>query len=600
MSDKPTRWDLSNVFPGLESNEFKAAFSNVSQLIDELVNDYQNDLEPLPIDVDGNKLSNVLGKYISAINNTLTQFGKIYSYIYSFISTDSYNKTASKLLSELEQVGVRLENQDVVFKNWLAKFKHRIDELVSGSGILADHEFALKEIIHFSQYLMSQQEEELAAELNLSGSTAWEKLQGVITSQLSVELDMDGEVKRIPAPALINLRSHPVETMRKAGYEKEMQAWKSVEEPLAAAINGVKGSVNTLNKKRGWQDPVASAVEMARIDRETLEVMLLAMKESFPMFRRYFRVKAKRFGQEKLPWWNLFAPIGKTETKFTFSEARNFILKHFERFSPDLSNFAQIAFDQRWIDAEQRDGKMGGAFCMEIPGTGESRILSNFDGSLDQVSTLAHELGHGFHNDCMVKADRTYLQQRTPMTLAETASIMCETIIADASLDEAKSDEEELSILENMLIGDSQTIVDIYSRYLFESEVFKRRAKSEISAEELCEIMEWAQKETYGDGLDENYLHKYMWTWKPHYYSASLSFYNFPYAFGMMFGTGLYEIFRQRGSDFVPEYKNLLSSTGLGSAADLAARFNIDLRDKSFWEGSLKIVEKRIARYTVL
>jgi oligoendopeptidase F len=234
---------------------------------------------------------------------------------------------------------------------------------------------------------------------------------------------------------------------------------------------------------------------------------------------------------------------------------------------------------------------------MDIPGTGESRILCNFDGSLDQVSTIAHELGHGFHNDCMEKAGRTQLQQRTPMTMAETASIMCETIISNASLKQVKSKEEELAILEGMLNGDSQVIVDIYSRYLFEKEVFERRAKSELSAEELCEIMERAQKATYGDGLDENFLHQYMWTWKPHYYSAQLSFYNFPYAFGLLFGTGLYAIYQERGDSFIPEYTDLLSSTGLGSAADLAQRFGIDIRNKSFWEGSLKVVEQRVNRY---
>lgn len=596
-NDQPTRWDLSNIFPGLESEEFKTAFSDTSKVIDNLVDCFQSKLAPLSADADPAVLNEALSSYVNTLNETITHVGKVSNYIYSFISTDSYNKLATRLISEYEQLGVRLENQDVVFKNWLSKIASKIDEIVSLGGTVAEHEFAVKEIIHFSQFLMSQAEEELAAELNLSGASGWEKLQGVITSQLSVEMEIDGEVKKLPAPALINLRSHPLEEVRKKGYEKEMQAWKSVEEPLAAALNGIKGTVITLNKKRGRQDAIESALDMGRIDRETLDAMLSAMQDSFPMFRRYFRAKAKRLGQEKLPWWNLFAPIGQSDTKFSFLEARDFILDHFSKFTPDLADFAKRAFDNNWIDAEQREGKMGGAFCMDIPGTGESRILSNFDGSLDQVSTLAHELGHGFHNDCMEKAGRTQLQQRTPMTMAETASIMCETIISTASIKQAKTKEEELVILEGMLNGDSQVIVDIYSRYLFEKEVFERRVKSELSAEEICDIMERAQKATYGDGLDENFLQKYMWTWKPHYYSANLSFYNFPYAFGLMFGTGLYAIYQERGDAFIPEYKNLLSSTGLGSAAELANRFGINIRDKAFWEGSLKVVEQRINRY---
>ncbi|MBW6471992.1 MAG: M3 family oligoendopeptidase [Anaerolineaceae bacterium] len=596
-NDQPTRWDLSNIFPGLESEEFKQAFSGTSNVIDELVSCFHQKLAPLTPETDPRVLNEALSEYVNTLNFTITHVGKVANFIYSFISTDSYNKLATRLMSEYEQLGVRLENQDVVFKNWLSKISTKMDEIISLGGTVADHEFALKEIIHFSQFLMSQAEEELASELNLSGASGWEKLQGVITSQLSVEMEIEGEVKKLPGPALINLRSHPVEEVRKKGYEKEMQAWKSVEEPLAAALNGIKGTVITLNKKRGRKDAVESSLDMARIDRETLEAMLSAMQDSFPMFRRYFQAKAKRFGQEKLPWWNLFAPVGQSDTKFSFLEAREFILDHFTKFSPDLADFAARAFDNNWIDAEQREGKMGGAFCMDIPGTGESRILSNFDGSLDQVSTLAHEIGHGFHNDCMEKANRTQLQQRTPMTMAETASIMCETIISNASLKQVKSKEEELAILEGMLNGDSQVIVDIYSRYLFEKEVFERRVKSDLSAEEFCDIMERAQKATYGDGLDENYLHKYMWTWKPHYYSAHLSFYNFPYAFGLMFGTGLYAIYQERGDSFIPEYKDLLSSTGLGSAAELAHRFGINIRDKAFWEGSLKIVEQRVNRY---
>jgi oligoendopeptidase F len=262
-----------------------------------------------------------------------------------------------------------------------------------------------------------------------------------------------------------------------------------------------------------------------------------------------------------------------------------------------LRDFAEHAFASHWIDAEQRDGKRGGAFCMEVPGVGESRILSNFDGSLDSVTTLAHELGHAFHNDCAVKAHKTEIQKFTPMTLAETASIMNETILNHASLKKAKNDSERLAILESKLNGDSQVIVDIYSRYLFEKEVFERREKAELSADELCEIMEKAQLATYGDGLDKRYLQKWMWTWKPHYYSAGVSFYNYPYAFGLLFGTGLYAIYQKRGNDFVEDYVRLLASTGEASAADLAARFGIDIRQKKFWEDSLKIIGAQVDEY---
>ncbi len=600
MTDAPTRWDLSNIFPGLESPQFTQAFQEVPEQISAVTRYFTENLQPLNDDASAEILNQHIGVYLDKLNDAIEHAGKIGNYLYSFISTDSFNKNAQKLFSQFEQMAVELEKQDVIFKGWLKQFSSRLDEITSLGGTTAAHAFNLRESIEQSQYMMSQAEEALASDLSLSGGLAWEKLHGIVTSQLSVDFELDGKLQKLPAPALINLRSHPDEAVRRRGYETELEAWKVVEEPLSAALNGIKGTVNTLNQRRHREDALHSALDAARIDRGTLEAMLSAMHDSFPMFRDYFRAKASLFGLEKMPWWNLVAPIGNTETHFSFSEARDFIVKNFASFDRGLADFAAHAFDHHWIDAEQREGKMGGAFCMDIPGSGESRILCNFDGSLDQVSTIAHELGHGFHNDCEYKSGRTRLQSRTPMTLAETASIMCETIVANAALELATDPQEELAILDAMLINDSQIVVDIYSRFLFEKEVFERRQEGTLSADELSEIMLTAQKATYGDGLDENYLQKYMWTWKPHYYSIDLSFYNFPYTFGLLFATGLYAIYQQRGAEFVPEYKDLLSCTGMNMAADLAQRFGIDIRQKAFWEGSLDIIAQRVKRYLEL
>jgi pepF/M3 family oligoendopeptidase len=326
--------------------------------------------------------------------------------------------------------------------------------------------------------------------------------------------------------------------------------------------------------------------------------MLSAMQAYFPAFRRYLKAKAARLGKAALPWYDLFAPIprpAQADQKLSWNAAREFVVTQFGRFSGELADFASNAFEKHWIDAEPRDGKRGGAFCSSLPGVEESRIMCNFDGSLSQTFTIAHELGHGFHNYCM--KGKQPLQRVTPMTLAETASTFCETIVTEAALAQAASPQARLEILETYLTAATQTIVDITSRFIFEKEVFERRAKADLSADDLCDSMLRAQKATYGDGLDERYLHPYMWTWKPHYYYAGLNFYNFPYAFGLLFGTGLYAIYQQRGPAFLPDYKALLASTGEGKAADLAARFGIDIRSQDFWRSSLAVVEKQIERY---
>ncbi|RPI86092.1 MAG: M3 family oligoendopeptidase [Chloroflexi bacterium] len=594
----PPRWDLSNVYPGLETPELTAAFEQHKSQITELETFAKDSLSSTSAETPVEELGRLIGEAVDRFNAAYELGGTIRAYIYSFVSTDSHNQVARRLQSEFEQTEVRMQMLDTQFTSWIGRIAPVLDAAIQCDERAKAHTFILKETADQSKYLMSDSEESLAAELSLSGASAWNKLQGTITSQLSVDFELDGEVKSLSMPALINLHSHPDEDVRRRAYEAEIKAWDNIREPLASSLNGVKGTSLTLQKRRGREDFLHAPLDQARIDRPTLDAMLDAMRDSFTAFRRYFHAKAKRIGKEKLAWWDVFAPVGASTREYSYDEARELILENFERFSPVLSSFAQRAFDNNWIDAEQRVGKRGGAFCMGVPGVKESRVLANFDGSLDQVSTIAHELGHAFHNECAYRANKTILQKQTPMTMAETASIMCETVVSQAILKSASDPQERLAILETSLIGDAQVVVDIYSRFLFESEVFERRAKAELSADDFCDIMERAQKATYGDGLDERYLHKYMWTWKPHYYFPGLDFYNFPYTFGLLFGTGLYAIYQKRGEAFINDYMDLLASTGEGTAAELAGRFGIDIRQKEFWAGSLKVIEDKIDQYT--
>jgi pepF/M3 family oligoendopeptidase len=593
----PPRWNMSNVYPSLESKEFKAAVRNYKGQVASLGQFFDKQLSKAGRKTPAKKLAPLVGEALKRINKIQTLSGTIMPFIQAYVTTDSRDQAAMRLLSEFEQASLPMDKLFVRFRSWLGKISPKLDKIAKKNEAAQAHAFMLREAAEQSRYQMSDEQEALASELSLSGGNAFEKLQGTVTSQLAVDFELDGKTQKMPMPALINLRSHPDESTRRRAYEAENTAWESVKETLAACLNGVKGQANTLNTRRGRKDAVHSALDAGRIDRKTLKVMLAAMQASFPMFRKYYKAKARKLGKEKLAWWDLFAPMGKTGKVYSFEEARDFILDNFGKFSPELKAFAKRAFDKGWIDAEQRDGKRGGAFCMAVARVKESRVLCNFDGSFPQVTTLAHELGHGFHNQCAYAAGKTELQQLTPMTLAETASTMCETIVTEAVLARTKDPQEELAVLEAQIQGASEVVVDIYSRYLFEKEVFERRLEAELSADDFGEIMERAQKATYGDGLDERYLQKFMWTWKPHYYSPSLSFYNFPYAFGLLFATGLYAIYKQRGPAFVEDYKNLLASTGEASAADLAKRFGIDIRKSQFWEDSLAIVGNRIDRF---
>jgi oligoendopeptidase F len=596
------RWDLSNVYESLESEQFKKAWADLKRQVDAL-DEYLVEHQVSRVAAEksktvGNAAKLIIDGYTDRTNATVRLFSTLNAYVASYVTTDSYNTTAKRLESELEMVGVRLRKQEVLFRGWIGSVREVLPAVLAEEGIAKDHAFYLRETAEQSRYMMSETEESLAAELDLSGSNAWSKLQGTVCSQLSVSFELDGKTQKLPITALQNLNHHPDSQVRRRAYDTELVAWESVREPLAAALNGVKGSAITVDKRRGRVDALHASLDISRIDRETLNTLLSAMQESFPMFRRYLKAKAKRLGLDRLPWWDLFAPVGKSERRYTWAEAMEFIVTNFRIFGDRLAKLAERAFGNHWIDAEPRNGKRGGAFCMEVPGVDESRVLCNFDGSLDQVSTVAHELGHAFHNECQV--GKTMLQTTTPMTLAETASIMNETIITNAVLAHATKPEEELAVLETSLIGATQVIVDITSRFLFEKEVFERRADSELSADDFCEIILRCQKATYGEALDERFLHKYMWAWKGHYYIPGFSFYNYPYAFGLLFGTGLYSIYRERGPSFVKDYEALLASTGEATPLELAERFDIDIHKADFWRSSLKVIGEQVQRYLQL
>ncbi|MCX6026715.1 MAG: M3 family metallopeptidase, partial [Chloroflexi bacterium] len=443
LTEKLPHWNLSSIFPGLESPEFERGIAELKTHIDAL--DAAMEAQGMRRGAAKMRSSKAVAArveaYLRVMNANAMAFETLKTYILGFVSTDSFNTLARRRLSELEMLGVQLETQQTRFTGWLGEAlaaPAALDRLIETSGPSREHAFFLKETLGQSRYLMSEAEEDLAAELLVTAGNAWEKLQNTVTSQVAVPFAEAGEPQEMPVAALQNLvRYHPDEGVRRRAFEAELPAWESVREPLAACLNSVKGTANTLARRRGRPDALHAALEQARLERATLDTMMSVMRESFPMFRRYFAAKARRLGKERLAWWDLHAPVGASERRYAYDEAREFILKQFATFSGRLENLAARAFREGWIDAEPRKGKVGGAFCAEVPGLEQSRILANFDGSFDQLLTLAHELGHAFHNECL--AGLTMIQRKTPMTLAETASIFNETLVTEAALATAGS-----------------------------------------------------------------------------------------------------------------------------------------------------------------
>lgn len=594
------RWDMTNIYSSLEGTDYRDEFTRYEKLLSELERLFDTlgvrrlaSASTTPTDT----LARSLEEVISRVNALARVAGTLDSFTYGALTTNSYDTAAARETSKLEILDTRRKKLDVRLQGWIGSLAARLPELIAGRPLLEDHAFYLREAARQSQFLMSEELEGLAAELCVDGGVAFGKLQGNVTSQLKVPFERDGKTELLPITVIRNFSYDPDSAIRERAYHVEQKGWDSIRTTVAACLNGVKGTAATLARRRGRSSVLEVSLEDNRIDRPTLDAMLGAIREAFPVFRRYFQAKARRLGLAQLRWWDIFAPVGNAHKTFGWSESRNFIVEKFGTFSDDLGTYAALAFDKRWIDAEPRDGKRGGAYCMEVLNVEESRILANFDGSFEQVMTLAHELGHGYHNHC--QSGLPPLRRGAPSTLAETASIFCETLVAEATLETATSD-EQVTILETQLCNASQVCLDISSRYFFETAVFAGREKSELSADELCELMLSAQQETYAEAVDPATYHRYMWLWKPHYYSHAHNFYNFPYAFGHLFSLGLYAIFRREGQPFVPQYQQLLRATAQDQAAPLAARFGIDIRQADFWRSSLQIIAGQVERFEKL
>lgn len=585
------RWSLKELYSSFEDVTFAEDLKLLDQKIEKFtkwVNEsVKSNSNPAEVILRFIRYSEEITTYLSK----LSQFASLTS------ATDARNEIALDFLNQLNVKSTALTQPSVVFQTYL-KGVDSLESVVDSSSELKEYAFYLDQIKLRSQYMLSEKEEVAISKLTTTGSTAWSNLQNKLSSTLMVEVDLDGEKLSLPLPAVRNFAYSEDIKKRVAGYLAEMEAYKKIEESSAAALNGIKGEVVTLCELRGYESALEETLIKSRMDKETLDAMLTAMKEYLPAFRKYLRRKAELLGHGNgLPFYDMFAPMGEVNMTYTYPQAMDFIIAQFRTFSDKLADFTQNAYDQAWLDVEPREGKRGGAFCANLHGIKESRILSNFSGSFSNMTTLAHELGHAYHGANLI--DESVLNSRYPMPIAETASIFCETIVVNAALKNA-SKEEQLAILESSISDSTQVIVDIYSRFLFESALFDQRKNSVVSVAKLKELMISAQKEAYGDGLDQNLLHPYMWINKPHYYSAGLNFYNFPYAFGLLFSKGLYAEYLKRGDEFVAQYDELLNATGKELIADVAMRMNVDVRNPDFFRSSLSLIEKDIDTFIEL
>lgn len=577
------RWSLEVLYSGFDDPKFSADMTRM----EELINETQSFAESLG----STDAQNTLKKALEMSEELNGVVDSLYSYCSLRQSADTSDTESVSYIGRIMQKLGDVTKAETIIEKYMADVKN-IDEVIGKDAFLLEYTDRLHRIQEKAKYMLSEDVEEALARMNVCGGNAWSDLQGFLTS--SVEVDYNGG--KTTLSAIRNMAYEADGEVRKAAYEAELKAYEKIKDSIAYSLNSIKLQDITESKMRGYASPLDKVLFKSRMERATLDALLEAMKEYMPNFHSYLRAKAEALGHKNgLPWYDLFAPMGNNAKKYTVEASKEYLVDVFNQFNPEMAEIIKRAYDEEWIDFFPRNGKVGGAFCASLNREKQFRVLTNFDGSFSDVVTLAHELGHGYH-DFMIFKNRP-LNTHYSMPVAETASTFNENVVTNHAIANASSDDEKLALLEGQLSDVTQIICDIYSRFLFESKVVENRAQNFMFADELCNIMLEAQKEAYGDGLDPEVLHPYMWACKSHYYSAGLGFYNFPYAFGGLFARGLYAKYKQEGEGFLEKYNYMLKETPVRSVEEAAKLCDIDLTNKEFWLMSLHSYDETIAEF---
>ena len=571
-------WNLDPIYNGFEDPSFEAEFSELKQQV--------SDFAAFTKKLADQDAAQALRDGICYQENISKLANKLAEYAMLRQSVNAKDPEAGSQLGRIMGVISGIAGPEAAFKDWASKLPDLM-ELVAADDVLKEYTFLFSNMAQSSRYLLPGMGEEIMAKMALSGGSAWEDLQGYLTS--TVPVSYRGTTTNLSS--IRNLAYDPDPQVRKDAYEAEIACYDRIRDAVAFALNSIKLETITDCQLRGYASPLERTLKHSHMEQATLDAMLGAMDEYLPKFWQYLKAKGKALGHENgLPWYDLFAPMGDSSTKFSIADAREFLVNLFAGFDQELSDMVAEAFDNSWIDFYPRDGKRGGAFCAGVECLGESRILTNFDGMFTDVVTLAHELGHAFHNQCI--KDHRVLNHDYSMPVAETASTFNECVVMASAIQTAKDKNEKLALIESQLQDATQIICDIYSRFRFEKMVFENREQKFMHADDLCQFMLTAQKQSYGDGLDHDCLHPYMWVCKSHYYGPT--YYNFPYAFGGLFARGLYAQYEKEGASFIPKYKKLLYTTPIATAEDTAKVADIDLTDKNFWRAALQTIADQI------
>ncbi|CAI3266810.1 M3 family oligoendopeptidase [Enterococcus cecorum] len=580
-------WDLDSIFAGgsssetlrQELNELSTKINAFHQLVEAFTPNTAQQVTEL--------------KEILAIHEEIQKsFTECGSFIEALNSANIHDQQAKLLTGQLYSNLPAFQLATTILNKKFASYsEEEWQNLMTHFSQIA---FRLSEMRRDGQELLDEQSENIINTLALDGQSAWSQHYDTIVA--SIQIPFNGEMLSA-GQAFNTMMSSQDKAVRQELFEKWEKAWSEKADIFADTLNHLDGFRLNNYKLHGVDDFLKQPLEYNRLDKETLDMMWGTIQKNKQPIIDFLTRKAQLFGKDKMDWQDQDAPIvlgDFEERRYTFDQAADFIVENFKKFSPKMSEFAQMAFDKAWIEAEDRPGKRPGGYCTSLPKSQESRIFMTYGESVNEVSTLAHELGHAFHSHVMW--DLPTLNQDYAMNVAETASTFAELIVADATLKEAKTDEEKINLLDVKLQNAIAMFMNIHARFIFESNFYAARQKGLVATDEITRLMVEAQKEAYIDGLGS--YHPHFWAAKLHFFIDEVPFYNFPYTFGYLFSLGIYAKASQHADGFEDQYIALLRDTASMTTEELAKKhLDTDLHQATFWQAGIDMVLKDIATF---
>jgi oligoendopeptidase F len=523
--------------------------------------------------------------YLKELLTDFEQAGKKLRQASAFVSClqaqNTNDKKAYSLDAAVTGLGAAFQTALSTFDNTLTSISDEVWSQILADNFFKELAYSLTERRERAKDKLSKDEEAIISALGVDGYHSWGQMYDLIVGKIKITVTENGEEKQLSVGQAANKFSNPDRNVRQNVFKNWERAWSEQSDYLAKTLNHLSGFRLNVYKKRGWDEVLKEPLTINRMKSETLETMWTVISENKQLLVEYLNRKAKLLGVEKLSWFDLDAPYGKTESKVSYQEGAEFIKENFALFGEKMASFAKMAFEEQWIEGEDRPGKAPGGFCTFFPESNQSRIFMTYSGTPSNVSTLAHELGHGFHTYAMKGVH--HLNRAYAMNVAETASTFAEMIVADAAVKKAKDEEEKLVLLDDKIQRTVALLMNIHARFLFETSFYEERKTGQVSSERLNELMEAAQKEAYCGALEE--YHPLFWASKLHFFITGVPFYNFPYTFGYLFSLGIYAQALEEGTGYEEKYIALLRDTASMTVEDLAQKhLQVDLTQKDFWE----------------